>query len=62
VHRHSYKDWTSACKLKIADVGKSDGGSAFQVVLAEIASQKLGGPLIELLTFFFFPRRESKKN
>jgi len=39
---------------KVRILGKSDGGSAFQAFLAEIASQKLGGPPHRASDFFLF--------
>jgi hypothetical protein len=45
-------DWYSACTLVDRRFWQSDGGSAFDFVLAEIAIRSSGDPLIELLIFF----------
>ena len=47
----------SGMQLSEGDVGKSDGGSAFLVILAEIAIRSPGDPLIGLLIFFWDSRR-----
>src|ERR1700722_12131072 len=46
--------WNSACNVEDCGfLAKSDGGSAFKQFLAEIASQKLGGPPHRASDFFF---------
>jgi hypothetical protein len=47
--------WNSACTVENCGfLAKSDGGSAFKQFLAEIASQKLGGPPHRASDFFLF--------
>jgi len=47
--------WNKECLLNTERGRQSDGGSAFQAVLADFAKVgSSGDPLIELLTFLFF--------